>query len=48
MVAEAITTELAKPPAVWHRLPAAVRAGSVAMVWASGWCGGKDQGRGSP
>jgi len=34
--AYAIPTEVAEMAAVWHRLPAAVRAGIVAMVRASG------------
>ena len=34
--ADAIPTEVAELAAVWHRLPAAVRAGIVAMVRASG------------
>jgi hypothetical protein len=36
MEAEAIPPELADLAAVWHRLPAAVRAGIAAMVRASG------------
>ena len=36
MEAEAIPPEVAELAAVWHRLPAAVRAGVVAMVRASG------------
>jgi len=36
MGAKAIATEVADLAAVWHRLPAAVRAGIVAMVRASG------------
>jgi len=34
--AEEIPPEVAELAAVWHRLPAAVRAGIVAMVRASG------------
>ena len=36
MEAEAIPPEVVELAAVWHRLPAAVRAGIVAMVRASG------------
>ena len=36
MEAEAIPPEVAELAAVWHRLPAAVRAGIGAMVRASG------------
>ena len=36
MEAEAIPPEVAELAAVWHRMPAAVRAGIVAMVRASG------------
>jgi hypothetical protein len=35
MDADAVPTELAELAAVWHRLPAAVRAGIVAMARAS-------------